>query len=70
MKENLEFKVFCLESFKSEHGMTGEKAWDTFRQYDVFDYLESVVDVLHSTGRRYIVEDIDVFIRAKQHADS
>ena len=58
----LAFKVFCLESYKAVHCLSGLQALDVFREYQVFDYIVSCYDVLHSTGRLYIVEDIDSYI--------
>ena len=62
MDKLLSFKVFCLESYKSVHGLSGLIAHDIFRKYKVFDYISSCYDVLHSTGRLYIVSDIDDYI--------
>ena len=62
MEKVLEFKVFCLESYKAVHGLSGLKAYEIFIKYNVFDYITKCYDVLHSTGRLYIVEDIDDYI--------
>lgn len=35
--------------------------------YGVLDYVSSCFDVLHTTGRDYIVEDIDIFIDARKN---
>jgi len=50
--------------------MDGVSVLDIFNKYGVFDYLESFYDVLHSTGQQYIVEDIDLFMKARQPAES
>ena len=39
-----------------------------FKQYGVLDYLGTCYDVLHTTGRAYIVEDIDLFIENRKSA--
>jgi len=70
MSKTLEFKIFCLESYKSTHNMNGVSVLDVFNKYGVFDYIESFYDVLHSTGQQYIVEDIDLFMKARQPAES
>jgi len=62
MDKILDFKVFCLESYKAVHGLTGLAAYDIFIKNKVFDYIMSYYDVLHSTGRLYIVSDIDDYI--------
>jgi hypothetical protein len=62
MDKLLAFKVFCLESYKSVHQLTGKAALDIFQKHKVFDYIASCYDVLHSNGRLYIVGDIDEYI--------
>jgi len=66
----MEFKIFCLESYKTAHGLNGVSVIDIFKKYDVFDYITSFYDVLHSTGQQYIVEDIDLFIKARLEGSS
>ena len=61
----LAFKIFCLESYKAVHQLTGQAALDLFNEYKVFEYIESSYDVLHSTGRLYIISDIDDYISCK-----
>ena len=58
----LAFKVFCLETYKSVHHLTGPEAYGLFIKHRVFDYIESCYDALHSTGRLYIAGDIDDYI--------
>lgn len=63
----IDFTVFCLESYKQSHNMTGKIAFETFNDYKVFDYIQSFYDVLHSTGQEYIVEDIDIYITSRKN---
>ena len=67
MEKILDFKVFCLESYKTVHNLTGKIALDIFKKYDVFDYIESCYDSLHSTGKLYIVSDIDEYITCQEN---
>ena len=66
MSQTLQFKVFCIEQYKKEHNMSGAEVMQKFKQFGVFDYIGSFFDVLHSNGAKYIVEDIDMFIAARQ----
>ena len=66
MEKLLDFKVFCLESYKSVHNLRGKAALDIFIKYNVFDYIVSCYDSLHSTGRLYIVSDIDDYIACRE----
>jgi len=66
MPEVIMFKVFCLERYKYEHKISGKTVINLFQQYGVLDYIESFYDVLHTFGDQYIVQDIDLFISARQ----
>jgi hypothetical protein len=66
MSKTLEFKVFCFEAYRAEKKLTGRQTMNLFAKYGVLDYLGTCYDVLHTTGRAYIVEDIDVFINARK----
>ena len=46
--------------------MNGKEAFRLFKEYGVLDYLGSFYDVLHTVGDKYIVQDIDLFIEARQ----
>ena len=61
----LAFKVFCLETYKAVHNLTGPAAYELFNKHQVFNYIESCYDVLHSTGRLYIAGDIDEYIAGR-----
>mgnify|MGYP000309457663 CR=1 FL=1 len=67
MDRSINFTVFCLESYKHAHHLTGKVALQVFIENKVFDYIESFYDVLHSTGQDYIVEDIDVYINSRKN---
>lgn len=66
MSKTLDFKVFCFEAYKAKHKLNGVEAMDIFKKYKVFDYLTVCYDVLHTTGRDYIVEDIDIYINVRK----
>lgn len=68
MSKTLEFKAFCFEAYRSEKKLTGREAMTLFKKYGVLDYLGMCYDVLHTTGRQYIIEDIDLFIKARAEA--
>jgi hypothetical protein len=39
---------------------------ELFKRYGVTDYVLSCYEALHTTGTNYIVEDIDLFVEARQ----
>ena len=70
MSETLAFKAFCFEAYRAEKGLSGMEAMTLWEKYHVLDYLGACYSVLHTTGRAYIVEDIDEFIKVRETADS
>ena len=67
MSKTLAFKVFCFEAYRAEKNLSGIETMKLFKKYGVLDYITACFDVLHSTGRNYIVEDIDIFINARKN---
>jgi len=68
VSNTLAFKVFCFEAYRAEKKLTGFEAMEPFKKYGVLQYLEKCYDVLHTTGRDYLIEDIDLFINARKSA--
>ena len=60
------FLVFCLEIYKAAKNMSGRQVMELFKRYGVTDYILSCYEALHTTGTNYIVEDIDLFLEARQ----
>ena len=65
MNRTIEFTVFCLESYKQAHEITGKAAVEIFNEHKVFDYIKSFYDILHSAGQKHIVKDIDMYINSR-----
>ena len=55
------FLGYCIEIYKSAKHLTGKQVSELFSKYDVWDYIYSCYGALHTTGERYIIEDIDLF---------
>lgn len=68
MSKTLEFKVFCFEAYRCDKRITGRETMKIFKKYGVLEYLGACYDVLHTTGREYIIEDIDIFIENRKRA--
>lgn len=60
------FLIYCTERYKSAKGLTGRQVSELFTKYGVWDYIYSCFEALHTTGEKYIVEDIDLYIEARQ----
>lgn len=68
MSETLKFKTYCIEAYKYAKGMKGREVIELFVKYGVLDYINEFFEPLHSTSISYIVDDIDIFIKARQSA--
>ncbi|NJD01115.1 MAG: DUF3791 domain-containing protein [Ruminiclostridium sp.] len=68
MSKQGEFLVYCIEMYKAAKNMTGKQTVDLFKRYGVTDYVTSCYEALHTTGTKYIVEDIDLFVEARQQS--
>ncbi|MDR1217727.1 MAG: DUF3791 domain-containing protein [Oscillospiraceae bacterium] len=66
MDEKTQFVVYCIEEYKSVEKLSGKTAIDLFNRYRVIDYIRSYYEALHTTGRQYIVNDINMYIKARQ----
>ena len=65
MSKQTAFTVFCLENYKAHKALTGKQVVQLFMQHGVFDYLKEFFDVLHSSGHKYIINDIDIYLKSR-----
>ena len=68
MSRELPFMILCVEEYKNQKGMTGKEVMDLFNQYSVCEYIQDYYEALHTMGARYIVNDIDLYIKSRQTA--
>ena len=66
MSKEGKFLIFCIEQYKSAKNLTGKEVIELFRKHRVSEYIVSCFEALHTTGTNYIVEDIDLYIEARQ----
>ena len=64
--DKLYFVSFCVEQYKKHIAATGEFVLEQFEQYGVVDYLHEFYDVLHTENAKWLIEEIDNYIKAKQ----
>ncbi len=57
-----------LETYKNAKHLTGKQVAELFIRYNVWEYVYSCYEALHTTGANYIVEDIDLYIEARKPA--
>ncbi|MBR2388369.1 MAG: DUF3791 domain-containing protein [Clostridia bacterium] len=68
MSRELPFLVLCVEEYKNHKGMSGKEVMELFNKYSVCEYIKAFYEVLHTTGTKYIVNDIDLYIKSRQMA--
>ena len=66
MSREGEFLIYCIEIYKYEKNLSGREVMDLFVKYKVTDYVKSYFEALHTTGEKYIIGDIDLYIEARQ----
>lgn len=65
MDDRIDFVVYCIEEYKYAEHLTGKKVIELFNRYRVIEYIQTYYEALHTTGARYIVEDINLYIAAR-----
>ena len=68
MSKEGNFLIYCVEQYKVAKRLNGKQVSELFTRYRVWEYIHSCFEALHTTGANYIVEDIDLYIEARQPA--
>ena len=68
MSKELRFIVLCIEEYKNEEGLSGKKTLELFNKYSVCEYIKEFYEALHTTGTKYIINDIDLYIDSCKRA--
>ena len=66
MSRQGDFLIFCAEQYKAAKKLNGKQLAELFSNYRVWDYIYSCYEALHTTGTKYIIEDIDLYIEASR----
>lgn len=66
MNKELQFIIYCIEEYKNAKKLTGKEIINLFEKYHLYEYIKDFYEVLHVTGPKYIVEDIDLYIKSYQ----
>ena len=62
-KEELLFVSFCIEMYARRHCMDGGSVLRLFDEWGVCEFLVECYDPLHSQGREYILDEIELFMK-------
>ena len=66
MSREGEFFVYCIEIYKTAKRLSGKEVIKLFTEYKVDEYIKKCFEALHTTGEKYIINDIDLYIKARQ----
>jgi hypothetical protein len=66
MDKTTRFMVFCIEEYRKAEKLSGKQVISLFNKYGVLDYITSYYEALHTTGTKYIIEDINLYIDARK----
>lgn len=69
MNKELQFIIYCIEEYKNAKNLTGKEIINLFEKYHLYEYIKDFYEVLHLIGPKYIVEDIDLYIKSCQDAE-
>lgn len=58
--------IFCAEQYKFAKHLTCRQLAALFSKYQVWKYLYSCYEALHTMGTNYIIEDIDLYIGTRK----
>ena len=68
MDNATKFLVYCIEIYKAAHKLSGKQVIKLFSQYGISDYIVDCYGALHTTGPKYIIEDIAGLIEERQRS--
>ena len=66
LKKIEKFQLFCLEAYKLEKKNSGVTALNEFEKYNVFDFLSSGYEVLHTQSLDYTVKEIITYLESQK----
>lgn len=60
------FYIFCTENYRLKKNMEAIDVLALFQKNDVYNFLSSNYDVLHSQSEEYILNEIGIYINNQQ----
>lgn len=59
----IEFISFCIENYKVDHSLKGKEVTKLFADNNVIGFLADSYELLHTQSKRYIIEEIDLYLK-------
>jgi len=66
MENVTKFLVYCIEIYKTEYRISGREVMQIFIRNGILDYIVECYGALHTTGSKYIIEDITGLIEDRK----
>ena len=60
-----EFVSFCIETFAKEKNLLGDRVAALFASCGAIEYLAEGYDVLHTQGGKWLIADLDEYLRVR-----
>lgn len=60
------YQLFCLEMYKIEKDINGKVALEEFETYDVFSFITSGYEALHTQSLDYTIIQISDYIKGRR----
>lgn len=68
MSKEDKFLIYCIEIYKADKHLSGKEIINLFTKYHVSEYIKDYYEALHTTGEKYIINDLDLYIKARKCA--
>ena len=65
MFKYMDFIIYCIEEYRIAKRLTGRQVINIFDKYNVYDFIESSYDALHTFGGDNIVWNLQDYIHRK-----
>jgi hypothetical protein len=59
------YSIYCLEKYREKYDLSGEEVIEIFENNNIFDYLKSAYEFLHTQNVSYMLDDIQQYINHK-----
>jgi len=66
MSKEAQFMIYCLERYRYTKQLSGKEVITLFKKYGIMSFLIEYFPVLHLSGDRHIINEIDAYIRERQ----
>lgn len=55
MSKESKFLIYCIERYRYAKGLSGAEVTNLFEKYDIFEYITTYFESLHTMSDNYIV---------------